>query len=55
MWEVYVDRTDRVPVSGTDQWVQRAGSVWLAALWLCGLRVDEMERGFEVGRSWEPS
>ena len=55
MWELYVDRSDRVPVSHPDQWVQEARSVRLAALWLCGRRAADMEQGSEVSTRWEPS
>merc|ERR1712048_434919 len=40
-WEVRVDRSDRVPVRNTDQWVQEERSVRLAALWLCGRRYSD--------------
>ena len=49
-----MDRGRRVPVKGTDQWVQQEGSVRLLALWLCGRRAQDMEAGWEVQQSWDP-
>ena len=53
-WEVCIDRSDRVCVRNTDQWAQRGCSAWLAALWVCGRRVEELEVNWEVGRCWDP-
>ena len=54
-WELRVDRADRVKVKHrTDQWVQRARSVHLVALWLCGRTSAEMHLGDEVTLSWQP-
>jgi len=57
VWEVMVDRADRVAVSasGTDQWVQRERSVRLVALWLCGRTALELEPGSEVAEVWDPN
>ena len=53
-WEVQVDRSDRVPVSGTDQWVQTPRSCRLVALWLCGCTADHLESGAQVAFQWDP-
>lgn len=54
-WEVRVDRADRVQVPRkTDQWVQRARSVRLAALWVCGRSSAEMRNGDAVSPVWLP-
>mmetsp|Transcript_6872 Transcript_6872/g.10941 ORF Transcript_6872/g.10941 Transcript_6872/m.10941 type:complete len:103 (+) Transcript_6872:1-309(+) len=53
-WEVRVDRSDRVPCSHHDQWVQQERSVVLAALWVCGSLYDDMENGWEVVEHWDP-
>ena len=54
MWEVRVDRSDRVPAGNTDQWVQEERSVRLAALWLCGRKYSDMKCGSEVSAVWDP-
>merc|ERR1711920_446483 len=56
LWEVQVDRSDRIPVSrlGTDQWVQHERSVRLSALWLIGCTYECMSQGWEVGLFWDP-
>ena len=54
LWEVMVDRSDRVAVSGTDQWVQRERSVRLKALWLAGCTYGHMQPGTQVSESWDP-
>lgn len=54
LWEVMVDRADRVPVSKTDQWVQQERSVRLVALWLVGCTYDMMQPGWEVSEVWDP-
>ena len=44
MWEARVDREDKIKVPRkSDQWVQRARSVHLAALWLCGRAASETQ------------
>ena len=54
-WEVRVDRADRVQVPRqTDQWVQRARSVRLTALWLCGRTCAAMRNGDAVSLAWHP-
>ena len=54
-WELRVDREDRVIVPRkTDQWVQRARSVHLAALWVCGRAKEDMREGDEVSQRWVP-
>ena len=53
-WEVRVDRSDRVPVKDTDQWVQEERSVQLVALWVCGRKFSDMEDGSEVSAAWDP-
>jgi hypothetical protein len=53
-WEVRADRPDWVQKSGTDQWIQPARSVRLAALWVCGRTANDMEAGKRVSRSWDP-
>ena len=54
-WELRVDREDRVKVPRkTDQWVQRARGVRLAALWVCGRAKDDMHEGDAVSRRWVP-
>ena len=44
-WEVRVERTRQVEkITGrTNQWIQKEGSVVLAALWLCGRRYEDMK------------
>jgi len=54
LWEVMVDRADRFPVKGTDQWVQHERSVKLKALWLAGCTYEGMEPGWEVSEVWDP-
>jgi len=53
-WEVRVDRAEQVTKKNTDQWIQRDGSVRLAALWLCGRRHEDMEPGAELNEAWNP-
>eukprot|EP00927_Polykrikos_kofoidii_P017380 TRINITY_DN17910_c0_g1_i1.p1 TRINITY_DN17910_c0_g1~~TRINITY_DN17910_c0_g1_i1.p1 ORF type:complete len:1126 (+),score=162.57 TRINITY_DN17910_c0_g1_i1:197-3574(+) len=54
-WEVRVDRAERVKAPRqTDQWVQRASGVRLAALWLCGRVAGQMCEGDAVSRTWDP-
>lgn len=54
-WEVRVHRADRVIVPHqTDQWVQRARSVRLVALWLCARRACEMHAGDAYSLEWSP-
>ena len=53
-WEVCIDRADRVPKPGTDQWVQQERSVHLVALWLCGRQAQDMLNGDEFTMCWEP-
>ena len=53
-WEVQVDRSQRVTNKKCDQWVQAPGSVRLVALWLCGVRYEDMQDQFEVSRAWNP-
>ena len=51
---VRVNREERVKVPNkTDQWVQKAGSVRLAALWVCGRNGDQMQNVWPV-RKWSP-
>ena len=55
MWELRVDRSDLVRVPRTtDQWVQRARGVRLAALWLCGRTAADMQPGAPVSLVWKP-
>jgi hypothetical protein len=54
VWEVRVNRTERVAKKKTDQWVQRGGSVELVSLWLRGLRHEEMEPNCELSEAWTP-
>eukprot|EP00928_Gymnodinium_smaydae_P079890 TRINITY_DN63721_c0_g1_i1.p1 TRINITY_DN63721_c0_g1~~TRINITY_DN63721_c0_g1_i1.p1 ORF type:complete len:508 (+),score=44.97 TRINITY_DN63721_c0_g1_i1:42-1526(+) len=54
LWEVMVDRSDRVAVSGTDQWVQQERSVRLRNLWLVGCDYQHMQNGWEVTEKWDP-
>ena len=39
---------------GTDQWVQRAASVRLCALWVCGRSASQMRDGDAVSPGWQP-
>ena len=56
VWELRVDRERRVPVDrlGTDQWVQKKGSVVLAALWIRCAAWYDMEDNTEVQLVWDP-
>merc|ERR1712151_194546 len=57
LWEVRVDRTDRIPVSNTDQWVQPERSVRLVNLWLAGCTYDSSalnQHSWEVSDVWDP-
>jgi len=55
VFEVYADRSDKVHTfNGTDQWVNRARSVRLGALWLCCRTKQEMVAGDEVAMAWDP-
>ena len=56
LWEVRVDRSDRVPLSsvGTDQWAQSERSVRLEALWVLGRTHDSMETGLSIAEHWRP-
>ena len=55
MWELMVDRSDRVgPRSKTTQWITRARSVHLKALWVQGKKPQDMESGTEVCIKWRP-
>ena len=54
-WEVEVDRERRVKVqSRTDQWVQKRGSVRLVALWLKGIRYEDMQPHLQFNETWNP-
>ena len=53
-WEVVADRQDKVPAKHKDQWVQRARSIHLVALWVCGRTAANMENGSEVQPYWDP-
>ena len=52
--EVQVDRSQQVKKQNTDQWIQREGIVYLVVLWLCGLKYEDMKRGFEFQEAWNP-
>ena len=55
MFETRVNREDKVRVPRrTDQWVQRARSVKLVALWVFGSRVEDLRAGDSVQESWVP-
>merc|ERR1711976_504679 len=54
LWEVQVDRNDRILAKNTDQWVQHERSVKLSALWLIGCSYQHMAQGWEVGLFWDP-
>ena len=54
VWEVRVNRSEKVRKKKTDQWIQREGSVELVALWLCGRRHEEMKPGSELSEAWNP-
>jgi len=54
LWEVRVDRSDRIAVTKTDQWVQRERSIRLAALWLFGRTIENMIPGLEISEVWDP-
>ena len=54
-WEVLVNRADRVkPPHATDQWIQRARTTHLVALWCCGRAPKEMHAGDAFSLSWDP-
>jgi hypothetical protein len=53
-WEVRADRSDVVKKKGTDQWIQRARGVRLAALWVCGRSVNDMQAMEPFSSSWDP-
>ena len=55
IWEVYVDRADRIRSSYTDQWIQPERSVHIAALWLAGCRYEDLPTGMEVTALWIPT
>ena len=54
LWEVMVDRSDRVPSNHPDQWVQQERSVKLKALWLAGCTYEDMPPNWEVSEFWDP-
>ena len=52
-WEVDIDRERRVKVPrSTDQRVQKRGSVRLVALWLKGIRYEDMQPQLKVSETW---
>ena len=53
-WEVRANRQDFVPNPGSDQWVQPARSIQLAALWVCGRNAAQMQNGHAVSWEWKP-
>ena len=54
-WELKVDRSKKqIPRSNTEQWIQKPGSTRLVALWLCGIRNEDMENGSEFSETWNP-
>ena len=55
-WELRVDRSDRVPLSKSsrDQWAQTEKSCRLAALWVRGRSIEEMESGWPLATHWIP-
>ena len=54
-WEVEVDRERRVKVqSRTDQWVQKRDSVRFVALWLRGIRYQDMQPQLKFNETWNP-
>eukprot|EP00969_Alexandrium_andersonii_P283311 12524462-Alexandrium_andersonii.AAC.1 len=46
-WEVWVDRSDRIVVHNTGQWIQPGRSVRLVALRVHGCRAEDLEAGWE--------
>ena len=54
LWEVMIDRADRIVVKHSDQWVQPERSVKLVALWLVGCQYEHMQSGWEVSEAWNP-
>ena len=55
-WQLHVDRSDRVPLSkcSQDQWAQTEKSCRLAALWVRGRSIEEMESGCPLAQHWTP-
>ena len=54
-WEVRVNRAKKIKEPRqTDQWIQQADGVRLAALWLCGRTAAQMRAGDAVARTWDP-
>ena len=54
-WEVRVNRAKKInEPRQTDQWIQQADGVRLAALWLCGRTAAQMRAGDAVARTWDP-
>ena len=54
-WELKVDRSRKQdPKSDTEQWIQKPGSTRLVALWLCGIRYQDMEPGLQFSEAWNP-
>ena len=52
-WEVEVDRERRVKVQRrTDQWVQKRGSIRFVALWLRGIRYQDMQPQMKFNETW---
>ena len=49
-WEVKVDRSQEISKKGNGEWIQAPGSVRMFALWLCGLRYEEMPNNVEVSK-----
>ena len=45
VWEVMADRTRRVKLDNSDQWLQEGASVRLMALWVQILTFDSMDFG----------
>ena len=56
MWEIRVDRADRIPPrKGSDQWIARPDSVRIEAMWIHGCNADNLPMEYQVTiTEWDP-
>ena len=54
VWEVMVDRADRVARKSANQWIQNEDSVLLQRLWLVGCVAECLADGCRANLAWDP-
>ena len=54
MWEVRIDRDQRVSFKHSDQWLQQKEAVELKALWVRGVSAEELKSAESIQFLWNP-